>query len=189
MIKINSLQISKINENLNVFIDKIKKDKKALTIVIIGLLGIFLITLSGVDTDEDERQIIQVNTSEDGYITNEELSQQLEALLEKIEGAGSVSVMITFDSSYETVYAYDYTESLDQDDDSSSNNYKSEYIIIDEDSNENGLIIKSIYPTIRGVAIVCDGADSAVVKQRIISTVSALFDISTTKISVAQVAK
>lgn len=185
----NNTQIAKINQYANSFIDKIKKDKKALFIVIIGLLAIFLITLSGSSEQEDTQEDIDTSTSSTSYTTNEDLTNQLIVLLEQIEGAGSVSAMITFDSTQEVIYAYDYSESYSNDDDSSSNNYENEYIIIDEDSNENGLIVKTIYPTIRGVAIVCDGADNAVVKQRIISTVSALFDISSAKISVAQVAQ
>ncbi len=154
------------------------------------MVCLFLITFSGFTSDDEAQEsVLDVNSSADVYITNEELTMQLVELLEKIEGAGQVSAMITFESSEEYVYAYDYSEDYDQDDDSSSNKYESQYIIINDDSNETGLIIKSIYPTVRGVAIVCDGADNAVVKSRIISTVSALFDISQTKISVAQVAQ
>ncbi|MFI3142140.1 MAG: hypothetical protein R3Y27_07550 [Clostridia bacterium] len=186
----NSDALKKAVDKFNLFIDKLKQDKKALSIVFIGLLGLFLITFSGFSSDDETQDaVIEVNSSSDVYITNEELTTQLVALLEQIDGAGTVSAMITFDSSEEYVYAYDYSEDYEQDDDSSSTKYESQYIIINNDSNEDGLVIKSIYPTVRGVAIVCDGADNAVVKSRIISTVSALFDISQTKISVAQVAQ
>ena len=57
---------------------------------------------------------------------------------------------------------------------------------IENDEDENGLLTKSVYPHVCGVAIVCDGAGDSVIKQRIIETVCALFDINSTNISVVR---
>ena len=62
-----------------------------------------------------------------------------------------------------------------------------EYIVIDSDNNESGLLLKVMEPEIRGVAIVCEGADSAKVRQEIVSTVSAVLGISTNRISIAKI--
>ena len=44
--------------------------------------------------------------------------------------------------------------------------------------------IKSVYPEIKGVAVVCEGASDPVVREQIVSVITALFDISSKNISV-----
>ena len=64
-----------------------------------------------------------------------------------------------------------------------------EYKIIDGNNNEEGLPLKVILPEIKGIAIVCTGGENPVVKEQIISSLSALFNISSNRISVAVMAK
>jgi len=40
-----------------------------------------------------------------------------------------------------------------------------EYVLIETDGNEGGMIIKLIQPKIRGVAVVCEGGGSDAVRQ------------------------
>ena len=98
--------------------------------------------------------------------------------------------MITFDASDENVYAKDTDEEFENNESSPiEQRMKSEYIIIKGSDGEEGLKIKNVYPTVRGVAVVCDGANDPNVKGQIVSVVSALFDINSTRISVAEMAK
>ena len=60
-------------------------------------------------------------------------------------------------------------------------------VTLASDNNESGLLLKVIEPEIRGVAIVCEGADSANVRQEIVLTVSAVLGISTNRISIAKI--
>ena len=46
-------------------------------------------------------------------------------------------------------------------------------------------MIKEIYPEIRGIAVVCDGGNNPVIKEQLVSILSALFGINTNRISVA----
>lgn len=159
-------------------IEKLKKDKKLFTALIIGLLGLMLILISEVtpkDKDSDT-QPVEIFT-----MTDDELCCKLEEIIEKISGAGKAKVMLTYKGSYETIYAADIQES--------ENKIDSEYIIIDTEKGESGLKIKVLSPEIKGVAVVCQGGDSPVIKEQIISVLSALFDISSNKISVAKMAK
>jgi len=87
--------------------------------------------------------------------------------------------MVTLASGDENVYAVKEK--------SNDGSKEREYIVIDSDNNESGLLLKVIEPEIRGVAIVCEGADSAKVRQEIVSTVSAVLGISTNRISIAKI--
>ena len=50
----------------------------------------------------------------------------------------------------------------------------------------SGLLIKTIEPKIRGVAIACTGGDDVYVQQQIYSAVSALLNVSTSEISISK---
>ena len=68
-------------------------------------------------------------------------------------------------------------------------NTENEYIILQSNgSRDEGLVIKVIQPKIRGVAIVCEGGDSAYVQQRITQAVTAVLDIGASRVSIARMA-
>lgn len=158
--------------------EKLKKDKKLFSVLIIGILGLMLILVSQVGGSE---KAVGTNKNEDIILSESELSKELEGIIQTIDGAGKSKVMVTYEGSYETVYAADMSEDESQ--------KEKQYIIIDSEQGEGGLRLKVIYPKIKGVAVVCQGGANPVIKEQIISTVSALFDISSNKISVAQMAK
>lgn len=162
---------------------KLISDKKTAFMLILGVVGIFLIMLSG--SEKEEKSHI-AKSGDDAVIMSEtELSDRLETLLESIDGAGKVRVMITFRSYRETVYAENTEENIGADGEIDSSD---EYIIIDGEEGETGLRLKIISPEIKGVAVICQGGNNPVIKEQIISVVSALFDISSNKISVAVMA-
>ena len=102
--------------------------------------------------------------------------------------------MVTLENGVEQVYAsQDKTRSSSSSGETSfeeSLDKENQYIIIkSSDDGEKGLIVKIIQPSIRGVAVVCDGADSAVVKQNIVETVTAVLGISSAKVSIAKMAE
>ena len=164
------------------FINNLKKDKKVFAAVIIGLFGMVLILFSDF-TATDEKSTISDDTSQ--IYGSEQLEQQLERFIGRIEGAGEAKVMISFESTQEKIYAKNTREVLKED----YSEYSKEYILIDSGSQESGLVEYTVYPKIRGVAIICNGADNPVVRQRIVTSVSALFSLSTNKISVAAMAQ
>ncbi len=157
-------------------INLLKQDKKMLLTVMLGVLGVILIFSSG----SDEKKNIKTETADSAFNEVKTLSE-LEDFLGSIYGAGKVKVMITYESSGEEVFAKDYETKENE----KESDKKEEYIIIDSGSDENGLKLKSIYPKVKGVAVACQGAENPVIREQIISVVSALFDISSNSISVA----
>ena len=84
------------------------------------------------------------------------LELKLERAVSAVEGVGELTIVVTLDSLSETVYS------------------------------DRGTQIKTIItPKVRGVAIICEGGDDYVVKQKIVEIVSRVLGINSTKISVA----
>ena len=137
--------------------------------------------LLGSSTEVDSSTGESINSEE--YIKNTE--KELENIIGDIHGAGKVKVMITLESCYENVYATGSNVKTDEEADASKAEYQEEYIVLKNGSNnEECLVIKVFEPTVKGVAVVAQGADNPTVKNAILQTVCALFDISSAKVSV-----
>ena len=170
-------------EELERLFEKLKSDKKAVLIVAMGVLGMLLVLFSGSDDGTDSTRTEQ-ETAINIY-SETELASSVEKLISTIDGAGKTKVMITYECYEETVYIYDKDEETQND---GRNDISNEYIIIDAGDKEDGLKSKILAPKIRGVAIVCEGGNNPKTKEMIITSISALLDISSNKISVAPMA-
>lgn len=159
------------------------RDKKTAFTLILGAAGILLVLLSGFGNNEETQK--SKNENDITIMSEAELSDELEKLLGAIEGAGKVKVMVTFRSYGETVYAENKEANISSDGETDSTD---EYIIIDGTDGETGLRLKIISPEVKGVAVICQGGNNPIIKEQITSVVSALFDISSNKISVAVMA-
>ena len=166
---------------LNLVKDKSSRIK---IFVALGLVGMLLIMLSEITPntkkvgDNDESKQFSQE-----YQTN--LENQLENIIKKIDGAGHCDIMITFETSSENVYAYN--SSKEKDNEKEKNSY--EYITVDTGDGEKTVLIKQLEPKISGVVVVCDGGDNLQVKEKIISCITALFNISTNRVSVNKMAQ
>ena len=170
-----------ILENLK----NLKIGKKNLILVAIAIFIMVLLLVSEFLTPENTENISKENTEIYSSQYIEKTEKELEALLENISGAGEVKVMITLENCYENVFAKGYSEKNDSKTDSQKSESEEEYIIIKNGSNnEECLVVKVYEPTVKGVAVIAQGAGNTQVKNAITQTVCALFDISTAKVSV-----
>ena len=168
---------------------KLKIGKKNIILIGIAILIIIFLLISEFLTSDNTEAVSKENTEiySSQYIEKNE--KELKALLENISGAGEVKVMITLENCYENVFATGYKEKYDNKTDSQKSESEEEYIIIKNGSNnEECLVVKVYEPTIKGVAVIAQGADNVQVKNAITQTVCALFDISTAKVSVEKMA-
>lgn len=129
--------------------DIIKKLKKRnniamLIILIIGAAIIAFSSGSGGKTEVSE------------YTANSGEEERLEEILSEIEGAGQVSVMISYESTMEKDIAYD------------GNNDRA------VTSGGDVMVKREIYPKVKGVIVISDGADIPSVKQAIKEAVTAV---------------
>ena len=116
-----------------------------------------------------------------------EIEQRLTSLISAIEGVGKVKVMVTLESSAERIYARDTQSDSQQTGESGGRlENRSSYILIDASDGETGLLLKIVQPRVRGVAVVCEGAESATVRKNILDAVTAVLDLPTSAVSVTQ---
>lgn len=168
-----------MNKSVEKFISKLKQDKKLLFIIILGISGMLLLLLSG-STDKKSETVS--SDKEELYEISDRMEKELEDLLRTVQGAGKVKVMVTVDSLEEKTVAVN----TEHESSSESTDFKDEYVIIENSSGSDGLVLKITAPVIRGVGISCQGATSAQVKQEITRLVSAALGIPVNKIWVTQ---
>ncbi len=169
---------------LSEFAVRLRNDRKMLVIVVVMIVGIILTVISSFDIGGEEKEQTSVQTEKvfnESEYTNQ-LENKLEEMISLINGAGETRVIITLECDYETVYAKDGSVAKDSD----STDEDSEYIIIDSQDVQGGLVLKTVTPKIRGVAVVCAGGDSIYVKTAVTELLSAVLDIGTNHISVSK---
>lgn len=150
-------------------------------IIAVGIIGILLILLSEVNFGSGESNKDKNSDTDYASYVNS-LNTELTELLSSIDGVGECRVMITLRNTSESVYAKNS-------DSSSSDNSKSnsdEYVIYDSENGDSPILLKENFPDVEGVAIVCSGGDNIAVKEKVIKCVSALFNISSNRISVTK---
>lgn len=171
---------SKIKDGLMNFISSDSKHIKI--IVAIGLVGIILIFASNLfDADEKKKEINDTSISYEEYTT--QLEKRLKDLISSIDGVGECQVMITLENTTESVYATD----VEIKNDDETINQKDEYVIYDSEKGETPMLIKEYLPKVQGVTIVCSGGENKAVREKIIQSVTSLFNISTNRVSVSKI--
>ena len=178
--------IKKLIERLSA---KTKLSKKLMLAVALLVSGVFFLLLSEIGTDDKnaDAQSVSVSVTQSTQNYAENLENRLISIISSIDGAGVTKVMVTLESGSEDVYLhnYDYGENVDPEGKNSMER-KDDYVIVDGQSGEQGIIVRVSEPRVRGVAVVCEGGGSDVVREQIISAVTALLDISSARVSVAK---
>lgn len=166
------------------YIKNLKLDKKTIIIFLAGILGIVIIFLSEIDFDRNKENEQEDNQTKNDYCL--QLEKKMENFIENIDGAGKTRVIITLSETTEYIYAKDGKEIRKNDEKNDDETLENKYVIIENDNINSGLLIKTIEPKIRGVAISCEGGDNTKVQQQIYSAVSAVLNINSSKISISK---
>lgn len=124
------------------------------------------------------------------------MEQELESLLQCMDGAGRVEVMITLRSTREEIVEKDrpsnrssITEQDGAGGNRSTNDMDSEEVTVyvtDAEGNKIPYVRKTLQPVVEGVAVLAEGGDKESVKQNIRETIQALFGIDANKIKIAK---
>lgn len=158
------------------------KDKLLRLLLWVGLAGMALIALSEFLPSRDKAQS-NVSVTLTASQVEQALEQRVTALLRQVEGVGSCRVMVTLESDAQAVYAADTVSSAQTD---GATAFSESYLTVDTDTGPVGLLLTRIQPTVKGVAVVCDGGDSDAVRQQVIQVVSTAFHISERRVCVVK---
>lgn len=165
--------------------DRIRNDKKMLFAIIAGFSGVILLIISNFSAGEniDSNELTFENEQvQEWSITDieEKIEEKLTGIISSVNGAGKTEVYVNISSTGEYVYA----ENKKTDTDSDNSSSDSEIVIYEKDDSENGLVITIKSPEILGVAVVCEGGDSSVVRAEISKLITSLFGIGTDRVYV-----
>ena len=156
------------------------KGVKHIELIIALILGaiILVIYISSLGADTKKQTSTQNFNSISEY--SHFLENKLANVLENIEGAGSVSTMITFETGTEYVYANNEESKTN----TNTNNNSTTSTTITSSTPKEDLLIKEILPKISGVVVVASGAKDVGVKLEIIKAVQAVLDVPIANIEV-----
>jgi stage III sporulation protein AG len=162
-----------------------EKYKYLLLVIAAGIILLIIPTGSGVKKDA------AVSDKEDFSVTEQE--KKLTELISSIQGAGRVKVMLTIKSGTETVYENEEQSDISRSETENAASYTFEQsqdvkpvVLSDGSGSEKPVIRKKVYPEYQGAVIVCDGADNASLRLKIVEAVSSLLNLGTDKITVAR---
>lgn len=178
-----------------IFTNKEKRIENLVSFLIILVITLIIVNkiLNNKKENNDftNQTGVELATSTKTESENEnDLEKRLENILEKINGVGKVSVLITYSESSTVVPIYNVNSStsiIEEKDTSggtrtteTENNQKD----VITDSSSNIVTEKVIMPSIEGAIITAQGANDSNVKNNIISAVEAVTGIATHKIQV-----
>ena len=151
---------------------KLKKWRYVLLILTAGILLMLLPFGKKTESTEESAVYSLVQTQQD-----------MEQILEKIDGVGRCRIMLTLERSSRLTLARDNSDTQRE----KEHKTQSEVLTINRGSgNQEVVVTEELYPVYQGAVIVCDGADSSSVRLNIVQTVSVLTGLGSDKISVVK---
>lgn len=159
----------------------------AILLVVIVILAIYFTSAGSPVSQEPVSQAATVSQTVPSSV-----EEKLQETLSKIEGAGLVQVMITYESSAEIVPAISVDTQISTTTDeresgsstTKSENSQSEVVTVNGSSGNNALVLKENSPPVKGVIVVAEGADDIGVKLSLLSAVKTILNISPDQVDV-----
>lgn len=200
--------IKKITALLANFFKNEKEFKKRKYIIIVALIGILFILISNMlqpkkkDAYEmplsnqqvtEEPALEEVTLIESVKKMEEVYEDDLQSMLNQIQGVAEVEVMVNVDSTNTNVYEKDLILGNQTTDESDKNGgtrkvedqmKETKLVYIRQGDQEVPILVQTKKPDIRGVFIIAKGAEDNNIKQQIVDAVSKVLDVPTYKISV-----
>lgn len=183
------------------FMQKIKEKKLKRSDWLILVLAGILILIIALPTDTKEKKQAEEakeNISKENNTmeaSKDEIERKLEDILEKIDGAGDVKVMITYQDSGTQVVEKDKNTSENSLEESDSTGgvrstkeqqLQESTVYEEEDAGNTPFVSKELLPKVEGILIVASGGDNQKVKQNISEAVLALFQVEAHRIKIVK---
>ncbi len=114
----------------------------------------------------------------------EEFSEEadLKEIIGKIRGVGEVEVMVTYYSDTEKALAYETQEENNKKDSGEEASINQKAVM----SDGAPVVLKNLYPKVKGVVVVAEGAGNITVKKEIQDAVTTALDVAVHKVCVLE---
>lgn len=183
----------KLKEKAGSLIASFKKldTKKKIQYVAILLLAIIILTIyfSSFKSSAGSTPSPEASKAALGY---DDIESRLENILSKIEGAGRVDVMITYESTPEKVPALSVDKQMSSTTDIGENgtstinneNTQSDVVTINGSNGNDAFVLRENTPKIMGVIVIAEGADNITVKLDLLEAVQTVLNVSPDRVDV-----
>ena len=167
--------------------------RKNIENLVIFLVGVVIVIIAGSYIFSDDEAVAVSETSITDVFDADIFENKLAKILSEIQGAGSVKVMISYQTGIETVPLIDTKDSntVTEENDSDSarrteqNSVETSIIFNQEKSgNKVPYISKTIMPVVEGVIVTCAGGGDEVVKANVIKAVTVITGVTANKVQV-----
>ncbi|MEG1952899.1 MAG: hypothetical protein RR115_01535 [Hydrogenoanaerobacterium sp.] len=176
-------------------------DGKIKLIVLLGVCGILIILFSDItlkrSTQKNDLEGLADTQVSTGEATAAALEKRIYDIATSIEGVGKAKVLVTLENSAEYVYANSEKKNTDVTQDFTEKEVKKlhekgtsekNYILVDNGKGKEALVKTRIEPKVKGVVIVCEGAEDILTEERLIKAVTTALAISSNQVCIAKMA-
>ncbi len=167
------------------YLELLKGERGVRLVLVLGAVGMAMILLSGLfssDQTESTSEITQTDqtaTELESYCSA--LETELAEILAEIDGVGNCDVMVMAASTQETVYV----KNSEQSESDTGQQSQESVVILDGSDGDHALVAQVMSPQVSGVLVVCTGASSSIVQERVVSAGQAVLDLPSNRICVA----
>ncbi len=168
------------------WMQKLKGKKKfeliIIVIIIIAIIAIF--ASSYIKPQDSTTNQPPAKTAAEQSDQTQDVEARLESVLSKIKGAGTVQVMITYESGPELVPAVDSSSQMSTQEETGqttrttiTENEAQKPVTVQNDGGTQPLVITEKQPRIRGVIVVAEGAGDIRVKMDLLRAVQTVLSV------------
>lgn len=147
--------------------------------ILILCLGLALLLLPGNKTKET-KQVLPETEAETEEFQLGRFTEELEALLSDIQGAGQVRLQLTLESDGTRNYLSDSSQRPGAD----GTETETQAVLARVDGDDQPITLTRTYPTFRGAVVLCQGASAPSVELSIKEALSSLTGLGMDKITV-----
>ena len=145
-------------------------------VVLAAAAGVLLLLFGSVWSGDSMNVKTEASATEAYYSVRfytENLEERIASLCREVNGINEAHVLLTLDGGSEFVYA------------ETGENTARDYVILQGTEENGAVLVKEIYPKIRGVAVVCTRGDDSAVRLTVTELLAAALGIPTSSIRVA----
>lgn len=166
--------------------EKLKRFRYPALVLLLGI-ALMLVPIGKKTTGQSKSQTAQETVPQTVTDYKTQTEQQLATILRQVNGAGSVSVMLSLKSGEQTIYQTD-SALVSQTADGTTSNSASETTVVlsRDDVGQEAVVAKVLTPTFLGAVVVCQGADDPQVRLSVIQVVASATGLSSEKITVVK---
>ena len=164
------------------FIEGLKQPKNTKTVLYCAviLVALLVFLLPGTLKKSEETIVCEEDKTQNDASSAAALEKKLEEILSSMRGAGRVRVMLTLDRTAEQIIASNEKNASGE----KSTSSESRPATVQSGGREEAIVLSEVFPRIRGVIVIAEGAADIGVRQSIIAAVSTVLGIEEKNVEV-----